>query len=204
MDLKEVFKKQGLTEEQINSILADMTTNKIYTSSIENVDIRYNKLKEDQKDINTQLTNANNTISDLKKFENENETLKNSISTYETEKINYENALKQKDFDFAIKNELSKYSVRNEKAILSLIDMEKVVLKDNEVAGFKEQIEALQKSDSYLFKSENGGTGGIPGGTPGFKQEPGKPNNNNEIGKKLGEEVSKMNENNKSLDTFFN
>ena len=48
MDLKEILASQSLSEEQITAIETAMKENKIYTSAEENIDIRYNKLKEDQ------------------------------------------------------------------------------------------------------------------------------------------------------------
>ena len=44
------------------------------------------------------------------------------------------------------------------KAVLSLIDTEKVsVQKDGTLDGLTDQIEAVKKSDSYLFDAENAG-----------------------------------------------
>ena len=91
---EELLKKQGLTDEQVNAILSGMKENKIYTTSLENAEVRYNKLKDDKKDLETQLGKANNTINDLNKLKIDNEELKSKIGNYETEKANYEKALK--------------------------------------------------------------------------------------------------------------
>ncbi len=59
MTLKEILKQHGIAKDVIETIIKDMTDNKIYTSSEENLDIRYGKLKEqhealEQKDVESQ------------------------------------------------------------------------------------------------------------------------------------------------------
>ena len=49
MKLVDILKAQELTDEQISKIQASMKENKIYETSLENADERYNKLKT-QKD----------------------------------------------------------------------------------------------------------------------------------------------------------
>ena len=45
MKLLEILKAQGLTDDQINAIQTSMKENKVYETSLENADERYNKLK---------------------------------------------------------------------------------------------------------------------------------------------------------------
>ena len=44
MTLQEILKSQGLSDEQIESVIGEMKQNKIFTVSEENLDIRYGKL----------------------------------------------------------------------------------------------------------------------------------------------------------------
>lgn len=46
MDFKELLKAQGVSDDQIKAITKSMKENKIYTTSEENIDTRYAKLKE--------------------------------------------------------------------------------------------------------------------------------------------------------------
>lgn len=46
MELKEILKAQGLNEEALEKVAEEMKKNKIYTSSEENLDIRYGKVKK--------------------------------------------------------------------------------------------------------------------------------------------------------------
>lgn len=71
MTLNEILKKQGVSDELIEKILSDMKQNKVYTSSEENIDIRYGKLKTD--------------FEQLKKSSKGNEELQTKIATYESQ-----------------------------------------------------------------------------------------------------------------------
>ena len=45
MTISEILKAKGISDETIAAVLDEMKTNKIFTSSEENLDIRYGKLK---------------------------------------------------------------------------------------------------------------------------------------------------------------
>ena len=67
MKLEDILKAQGLTDEQITAIINSMKENKIFTSSEENLDIRYGKLKTQHEDQTTELQKANELIEELQK-----------------------------------------------------------------------------------------------------------------------------------------
>ena len=80
-----------------------MKANKIFTTSEENLDIRYNKLKGDY-DGNTQkLKEANKLIEDLKKDTTDNSELQNKITTFESTIEGLQKELKQTKVESAIK-----------------------------------------------------------------------------------------------------
>lgn len=83
MTFEELLKNQGLTDEQITAITKGMGDNKIYTTSLENADERYTKLKGQKEDVDKQLETANNTINDLKKNNGDNEVLQQTIKDHE-------------------------------------------------------------------------------------------------------------------------
>lgn len=198
MKLEELLKKQGLTDEQVNSVLSGMKENKIYTTSLENADVRYNKLKEDKKDLETQLGKANNTINDLNKLKIDNEELKGKISTYETDKANYEKALADKDFNYALDKALAGYKCKDTELIKQLIKRDSLKFEGDNVIGLKEQMETIQKERDYLFEKEIKGTGSFKtGGNPGGGSS------TLSVGEKLGKAAAGMAAN-KTVDDFFN
>ncbi|MDX5682408.1 hypothetical protein, partial [Clostridioides difficile] len=65
--MEELLKKLGYQDTDIKNIIEGMKKEKIYTSKEENIDERYNKLKEQKLALEEQIKGANDTISDLKK-----------------------------------------------------------------------------------------------------------------------------------------
>lgn len=67
MKLEDILKAQGLNDEQIEAVKKAMKENAIFTSSEENLDIRYGKLKTQHEDQTTELQKANELIEELQK-----------------------------------------------------------------------------------------------------------------------------------------
>ncbi|WP_125153107.1 phage scaffolding protein [Clostridium rectalis] len=104
--------------------------------------------------LNEQLKTANTTINDLKKSNGDNESLQIKVGEYETKVKEYEKQIQDMQFNYALEGALKGANVRNTKAVKALLNLENVKLDGENILGLKEQIEALQKSDSYLFTEE--------------------------------------------------
>lgn len=85
MNFTEVLKAQGLTDEQIVKISAEMKSNKIYLASEENLDVRYNKLKLESEQNSQELAKSQSLIEELQKGNKGNEELQGKIKGYEDE-----------------------------------------------------------------------------------------------------------------------
>lgn len=83
MNIAEILKAKGISDELVNAVLDDMKTNSIYTASEENLDVRYNKLKTQHDSVNQQLTEANALIADMKKSTKGQEDLQQKVAAYE-------------------------------------------------------------------------------------------------------------------------
>ena len=103
MTLQEILKAQGLNDEQIEKTIGEMKQNKIFTTSEENLDIRYDKLKTTHEGVNKQLTEAQALIEQMKKDTGDNQALQGKITDYEAkmaalqaenEKLKVDSALK--------------------------------------------------------------------------------------------------------------
>lgn len=75
MTLQEILKSQGLTDEQIQTIVGEMKQNKIFTASEENLDIRYGKLKTDFESLTKQHGESTALIEQMKKDNAGNEAM---------------------------------------------------------------------------------------------------------------------------------
>ena len=106
MTIAEILKAKGLDDATISEIQEEMKTNKIFTASEENLDIRYGKLKTEHDSKLSELTEANNLIAELKKSNKGNEGLQQQIADYEGQGAKLQAELEQTKLDAAIKVEL--------------------------------------------------------------------------------------------------
>lgn len=103
MNLIEIMKAKGISEDIIQAVQEDMRTNKIFTASEENLDIRYGKLKTDHDSKLAELTEANNLIAELKKNNKGNEGLQQKVNDYEGQVAQLQEQLKDTKIKSAIK-----------------------------------------------------------------------------------------------------
>lgn len=104
--------------------------------------------------LNEQLKTANTTITDLKKSNTDNEALQTKVGEYETKVKDYEKQIQDIQFNYALDGVLKSANVRNIKAIKALLNLDNVKLDGGNLIGLNEQLEALKKSDTYLFAEE--------------------------------------------------
>lgn len=154
MNLTEILKSKGVTDDVIKAVLEDMKTNKIYTAGEENLDVRYSKLKADHEGLSKQYAEANTLIEELKKSSKGNEDLQGKITGYETQVAQLQAELDKAKLDNAIQ-----LALRDAKAVdpdylayklrekykpeeLTLDENGKVKGMDDKLAGLKTQFPA--------------------------------------------------------------
>ena len=103
MTLQEILKSQGLTDEQIETITGEMKQNKIFTTSHENMDVRYPKLKADHDNLTAQHGESTKLIEQFKAGTKDNEALQGKITAHEATIAQLQAELKQSQLDSAIK-----------------------------------------------------------------------------------------------------
>ena len=180
---REFLKDLGIEDKEIISKILDENSADI------------GKAKAEMETLNKQNTELQN---QLDKKTAEYDSLKESTKDYEdlsanNKKLSADNAQlvadkKQLELDLdskvsqilkthAIENSVRDAKAKNTKAVMALLDMEKITYKDNQLSGINEQLEALKSGDdtSFLFgdaqgapsgthvnNPPNGGNGGTP------------------------------------------
>lgn len=167
MTLHEILTAAGIEEAVATKVLEDMATNKIYTTGIENADVRYEKLKTKHDTLTGQLTDANAAIEGFK-----NQNPEQLQADYEKLKGDYEllqteSAKKLKDFavNHEIKAQLKANKAKEKYADLlaGKIDKESLQLaEDGTVTGLEELFGNLRSEYSDLFEAEQPQLGGTP------------------------------------------
>lgn len=161
MDFKE-FLKGIVSEEQVTLILDGMKENKFYISVNENVDERYNKLKTQKEDLETQLVTANSTITDLKKATKGNEDLQKKLTEYETQiqTLQQESEAKVKNLtlDHAIEKLLTTNNAKHIELLKAQFERNKLEInEDGTIKGLEDQFKTIKESYSDLFQAQLGG-----------------------------------------------
>jgi hypothetical protein len=119
---------------------------------------RFDEVNEAKKNAEALVKERDKQLEDVKKSTGHNEELKKQIELLQesnkTAKADYEAQIKKMQIDNAVSAALKDAGALNTTAVMALLkDLDKAeIAEDGTVKGLTEQIQALQKSDSYLFK----------------------------------------------------
>ena len=102
MNLIEIMKAKGISDDIIKAVQDDMKTNKIFTASEENLDIRYKKLKDEHDTIIKERDEGKTLIETLQKSNKGNEGLQKQVADYQTKVEQLQAELQQTRIDSAI------------------------------------------------------------------------------------------------------
>lgn len=159
---------------------------------------KHNEVVEENKTLKASVSDRDKQLETLKASAGDNEELKKQIETMKQQNADQEKAhkaeLAQLKLDNAMDAALTAAGAKNGKAVKALIDISKVKLgEDGKLAGWDEQIKAIQKTDAYLFnaKQQNNFRGFQPGASGDNK-----PGANVDMSKMSYEELAAYIENN--------
>lgn len=153
MNLIEILKARGIGDDIIKAVQDDMKANKIFTSSEENIDIRYGKLKADHEAVVRERDEGKTLIESLQKSNKGNEDLQKQVTDYQTKMEQLQKELQQTKIDSAINVGLLSAGVKPEdvdyvtfklkaKGEIELDDQGNIKGWDDKVAGLKTQFPA--------------------------------------------------------------
>ena len=153
--MREFLKGLGLDQETIDSIMAEH--GKLMTQNTEKITTLTN-----------QVTTLKNENEELKKYDGK--ALHDTVEQLKQEKedliITHNQQLKDKDFDSALKINIVECGTIDPTALMAHVDKTKLKLnEDGTLDGWKEQLDSLKGSRSYLFNAKD--TGGNHGGIGG-------------------------------------
>lgn len=180
MNLIEILKAKGVSDDLIQAIQEDMKANKVYTASEENLDIRYGKLKTQHEGVSKQLEEANALIEEMKKSTKGQEDLQAKITAHEQREAQLQAELEKTKLEAEIKVGLLAEQVEEdslgyvafmlkEKGDLALDENGKIKGWDDKVAALKTQLPKHFKTVSQREIIENKlpkDTGDDRGGNP--------------------------------------
>lgn len=157
MTLQEILKSQGLSDEQVQTIVGEMKQNKVFTASEENMDIRYGKLKTDFDNLTKQHGESTSLIEQMKKDNAGNEVLQGKITEYESKITALTAELQQAKVDSALKVALLEAKVVDVDYLTFKIKEKGEVKLDDQgkIKGIDETIASLKTQFPNQFSSES-------------------------------------------------
>lgn len=163
MTLQEILKANEVSDDAIEKIVTGMKENKIYTSSEENIDIRYGKLKDDFDSLTTQHGRATKLIEELKKGTKGNEELQGKVTAYETQISELQEQLKQTQIESAVKVALLGAKATDiEYMTFKLKEKGKLELaEDGSIKGIDDKLSVLKTQFPNQFEGTGTGKDGI-------------------------------------------
>lgn len=160
---REELKALGLSDEQIEKVVEDYGKNYVSKG-------QFNQKNEESKTLKGELDNYKNEIDKLKKDNKDNQSLVEQIDALKNQATEREKTYKAQAKQMQVNNlvelALIKNKAKNTTAAKALLkDLDKAEIVDGDIKGLSEQIEALKKSDAYLFDAVKIGHAPGEGGT---------------------------------------
>lgn len=143
----EDLKALGLTDEQINTIMAENG------KDIKREQDKYSKLEIERDNYKSQLETAQTTLKefegiDVKDLQGKISTLSADLDKKDKE---YQGKITEMEFNSVLENAITSVGAKNSKAVKALLDIEALKSSKNQEADIKAAIEACQKDNDYLF-----------------------------------------------------
>lgn len=150
------LKNLGITEQSvIDQIMAENGRD------ISKVRDELDTYKSQNSDLKNQIGAKDNEINTLKEKADRVDELTQQVTQLTDDKTKLTNDLNTKvsalQKSYAIENGIRDAKAKNVKAVMALLDVDKISFADGELSGLSEQLETLQKGEdtSFLFNGEN-------------------------------------------------
>ena len=155
MTLAELLKAKGIDDGIIKTILEEMKSNKIFTASEENLDVRYGKLKADHDSVIKERDEGKALIAELQKSNKGNEALQQQVSEYEAKMAQIQAELEQTKLDAAIKVELlAAKTLDVDYMTFKLKEKGELALDENgKIKGWEDKVAALKTQFPTQFET---------------------------------------------------
>ena len=134
---------------------------------------RFDEVNNEKKKLELDVRDRDGQLETLKKSTGDNEELKKQIEQLQADNKAKDDAhaaeIKQLKVDSALEAALTAAKAKNNTAVKALLkDMDKAELaEDGTIKGLAEQLEAIKKSDSYLFDAKDSKNTKVKGAKPG-------------------------------------
>ena len=161
MTLQEILKANGLNDEAVKKVVEDMKSNKIFTASEENLDVRYGKLKTDHDALTAKDAESQKLIAELQKATEGQEAVQGKIAEYEATIKKQSEELEQTKKESALKVGLLSAGAKASDIDYLMFKMQnnkdwKAELGENgEIKGLDEKVKGLKTQFPNQFEASS-------------------------------------------------
>lgn len=136
---------------------------------------KYDEERTANKTYKQQVDELNGKLTALQEAAAGNDDLKNQIAKLQSDLAAKDTEMQRRQLEFGAREVIRGRKARNVDIVMRMIDMSKVTESNGQYYGLNEQLDALVKSDPFLFEPEHDHAGGLD---PNKDPDPGKPNSN--------------------------
>lgn len=147
---RDQLKELGLQDDAIDKIMS------INGSDIEKAKSSNTEIAQENEELKKQIKERDKDLKQLRNNAKDNKELTKSYeelqAKYDKDTADLSNKLSKTRLNSALDSALLKSNVRNTKAIKGFLDMSRIKLdKEGNLTGLDDQIDAIKKTDGYLF-----------------------------------------------------
>lgn len=153
MNFKEYLISKGIAEDKVTEIVEGMPAEKLYLTDEENLKTRFEKLKEQKEQQDTELSNATKLVADLQKSVKDNEDATAKITQYQQEADAAKARQAEIEKTYALKDVLREAGAKDiDYMIFKLGDVE---LDDKgTLVDIENKVKSLKESNVDWFESQ--------------------------------------------------
>lgn len=149
--MKEVLKHlygDAVTEESLATFCEELGKRFVSKADFNHKSEELKSLREEHERMMAETVSTEETQAELLRLQN---ALQEEKERHEKEFADYVKNEQEKEFQAALTRELAAFGARNQTAVKSLLDMDRISLENGTLAGLSEQIWELKKENDFLF-----------------------------------------------------
>lgn len=123
-------------------------------------DDEHNKVKA----LNATIAELNTKLSSAQAQNNDIDALNQKINQLTADIADRDAKISTLGLNYRVKDALRGFNAKNVDVLMPLLHMDKISEQDGKLIGLQEQVDAIKKSDAYLFSDAPGTKGGFGGG----------------------------------------
>lgn len=150
MNFKEYLVSTGISEEQAQQVVDGMPEKDFHLASEENLDVRFEKMKQKKEELETDLATANETLTTLRDENKDVQTLQEQIEEYESTVATLQEERAEEQKSFAIKEALTKAGAKDlDYMMFKLGDVE--VDEEGNLKNLDNKLKELKENNPTFF-----------------------------------------------------